>query len=99
MSEVNIGKKIEELQKYHFLSLLSRDDDMYEVVKILSDGVVAINHERYGRQLWSKSKLTKRHKNDACAICGLSVGDTAFRPVTNKGNRYERICTRHFEQG
>jgi hypothetical protein len=64
-------------------------------IEVLADGIIRTNHHEYGSQIWSRSKLTRRHKDDRCAQCGLKVGDVALRPVTNKSNRMKRICLRH----
>ena len=64
-------------------------------IEVLADGIIRTRHPEHGEQIWSRSKLTYRHKNDPCAQCGLPVGDVALRPVTNKANRMKRICLRH----
>jgi len=55
--------------------------------------LLGIEHPHWGRQMWTRCYLRKPH---ACAVCGrhLLVGLTpVYRPITNKGNRMERICT------
>lgn len=49
---------------------------------------------RYGRQVWVVSKLRSR-AGDPCAQCGNPVGAVAYRPLTNKQNRMDRICFDH----
>ena len=66
----------------------------YRIVQVPAAGLALIRHPAYGRQLWSVVKLRK-HRRSACVLCGLPVGDEGYRPVTNAGNRYERICLRH----
>jgi hypothetical protein len=68
---------------------------MYKIIEVVSKGLIRTSHSRYGKQLWALSKLTKKHKGDACAICEESIGNIAYRPITNLGNRYKRICRRH----
>jgi len=67
----------------------------YEITAIMSSKLIGTYHSDFGNQLWSLAKLTKKHKGDPCALCGRSVGDVAFRPITNLGNRSVRICQRH----
>lgn len=64
--------------------------------KKLSDGLWGIEHIRWGRQLWSICKVRKEH---ICVITGTEIkkGDSAYRPITNGGNRYERISKAFFE--
>lgn len=70
---------------------------IYKIIKIPGDGLMLISHPKYGEQIWALARLTTKHKNDPCAMCGQSIGvGKAFRPVTNLANRYERICTRHY---
>jgi hypothetical protein len=66
-------------------------------ISVLGDGIIGTSHPEYGVQIWARSRLTYRHKNDRCAQCGLPVGNIALRPVTNKANRMERICLRHLD--
>lgn len=70
---------------------------MYKIIGFPSPGIMRTTHFRYGEQLWTLVSLTKKHKNDNCAVCELSVGDLAFRPMTNLGNRMVRICRRHLD--
>ena len=64
----------------------------YKLIQILSPELVALSSNKYGTQLWGVANLTKKHKDDNCAICNLKVGSKAYRPTTNKSNRMERIC-------
>lgn len=54
-----------------------------------------LKHARHGRQLWGTCKVRKNH---TCVITGrlIKKGTQAFRPLTNKGNRYERIAAKVF---
>lgn len=65
---------------------------MYKIIQIVNETMLRTTHFRWGEQLWVLAKM-RTHKRDACMICGAPVGDLAFRPITNKGNRMERICT------
>ena len=69
---------------------------LLHTIKYLSDGLFGIEHIRYGRQLWAKAKTRKDHH---CVITGTIIkkGQQAYRPITNAGNRYERICPQVFE--
>ena len=65
-------------------------------LKYLCEGLVGLEHIRWGRQLWSICKLRKDHK---CVMTGAEIkkGEQAYRPITNAGNRYERIAKAFFE--
>ena len=71
---------------------------MYKILQFSSDGLMLTYHPRYGQQLWALARTTKVHMNDECVICELPVQRVSFRPMTNKGNRMERICRRHLTQ-
>jgi hypothetical protein len=63
----------------------------YRFGKRLSDGLVGLSHVRYGEQLWSSCATRKaRECNDCCKP--LPSGAVAFRPLTNAGNRMDRLC-------
>lgn len=64
----------------------------YRFGKRLSDGLVGLSHVLYGEQLWSLGKIRKSLRE--CKDCGepLPIGAVAFRPLTNVGNRMERLC-------
>ena len=64
----------------------------YKLMDILASELVGLYSEKYGKQLWGVVNLTKKHKDDDCAICELKVGSKAYRPTTNKSNRMDRIC-------
>ena len=65
-------------------------------LKYICEGLVGLEHIRWGRQLWSICKLRKDHK---CVMTGKMIkkGEQAYRPITNAGNRYERISPTFFE--
>jgi hypothetical protein len=67
-------------------------DESYRVVEILPElGITT--QSRYGRQCWTKVKLTQRiRKVRLCAMCDGRLGKEAFFPITNGKNRMERIC-------
>ena len=71
---------------------------MYIIQSIVSDELIGTISMQYGRQLWAAAKLTKKHKNDKCAVCNGPVGDIAFRPITNASNRMHRICLKHLDE-
>lgn len=70
----------------------------YKIVAVPEEGLLVTCHPEYGEQLWSLCQIRKRQK-DPCAICGEPVGREAFRPLTNRGNRYHRLCRRHTDAG
>jgi hypothetical protein len=63
----------------------------YTVIDFPDSGLMLTDSPGRGRQIWSLCKLKSR-KDAPCAICGASVGDEAYRPVTNLDNRMDRIC-------
>ena len=65
-------------------------------VKRLGEGLYGLEHIRWGRQLWTICKVRKDHK---CVMTGVEIkkGEQAYRPITNGGNRYERIAQAFFE--
>jgi len=65
-------------------------------IKRLGEGLYGLEHIQWGRQLWSKCKVRKDHK---CVMTSkvIKKGEQAYRPITNGGNRYERIDTTFFE--
>ncbi len=68
---------------------------LYTKIKV-GDGLFRMRHQRWGRQLWACVKVRKEHK---CVVTGVLIpkGSYAYRPVTNAGNRYERISCGFFE--
>ena len=74
---------------------MKRDYLLYSLVEF-GEGLYGISHIRWGRQMWSMSKVRKDH---LCAITGTKIkkGEYAYRPITNAGNRYERITKAFFE--
>ena len=56
----------------------------------------SMENRRFGRQWWAKCQVRKDHK---CVLTRAPIkkGEQAYRPITNKGNRYERICPAFFE--
>ena len=63
---------------------------------MLGEGLYGLEHIRWGRQLWTICKVRKDHK---CVITGVEIKkrEQAYRPITNGGNRYERISEAFFE--
>ena len=62
----------------------------------LGEGLYGLEHIRWGRQLWTICKVRKDH---LCVMTSKQIreGEKAYRPITNGGNRYERIDTTFFE--
>jgi hypothetical protein len=47
----------------------------------------------FGTQGWVRVEVTKRIRlTRRCSSCGKRLGKKAFRPLTNKSNRMDRIC-------
>jgi len=67
----------------------------YSLTK-LGDGLYGIKHIRWGRQVWTECIVRKDH---SCVITNelIKKGERAYRPITNCGNRYERITPAFFE--
>lgn len=65
-------------------------------LKKLGEGLYSLEHIRWGRQLWTICKVRKDHK---CVITGAEIKkrEQAYRPITNAGNRYERIAKAFFK--
>jgi hypothetical protein len=63
----------------------------YILVKVLSDGLVGLSSEEFGRQLWDRCRTRKTHE---CQVCHewSGVGSQMYRPITNGYNRTHRIC-------
>lgn len=60
--------------------------------EVYDAGIVRLSHLRWGNQIWCKGKIRKEHRfNCAVSRIRLKKGDEAFHPITNKGNRGERI--------
>jgi hypothetical protein len=74
---------------------MSKDYLLYSLKK-LGDGLYGLEHIRWRRQLWTICKVRKDHK---CVMTGKSIkkGEDAYRPITNRGNRYERISKAFFK--
>ncbi len=70
---------------------LARPD--YSLLDSPGGGLLLTEHPVHGRQVWTLVKLkTRRGAN--CARCHRPLGPSAYRPVTNRNNRMERICER-----
>ncbi|GAI53761.1 unnamed protein product [marine sediment metagenome] len=67
----------------------------YSLTK-LGEELYGLEHIRWGKQLWAMCKVRKDH---VCVITGKPIkkGEDAYRPITNGGNRYERISPEFFE--
>jgi len=68
---------------------------LYSLIKI-GEGLYGLEHIRWGRQMWTICKVRKDHK---CVMTEepIKKGEQAYRPITNAGNRYERISKAFFE--
>lgn len=60
--------------------------------------IIITTHPEYHRQIWAGARMTIRHKNDTCILCGKVVGKRALRPITNLSNRMYRICLAHLDE-
>lgn len=72
----------------HYYSLYS--------LRQVGEELYSLGHIRWGRQWWTICKVHKDHK---CVITGKPIkkGEQAYRPITNAGNRYQRIAKAFFE--
>lgn len=66
----------------------------YTIKEYPDEGILLIACFPYGQQVWviTERKVRKSHK---CAICKREIikdKDKALRPLTNQGNRADRIC-------
>ncbi len=66
----------------------------YSLVNIMSEKMAVLYSTRYGEQIWSLVNLTKKKIGMDCAICSGTLKKTGYRPITNLGNRMDRICPR-----
>ena len=64
--------------------------ESYSVVRVFNPGLVGLDCGEFGYQMWTRCVS---RKSEVCALCGKqsSSGDAVFRPLTNAGNRWERI--------
>lgn len=67
----------------------------YSIIGAPSEHLLLTVCKTHGEQLWTLVHMTYKHSQDACAICGSTVGSRAFRPIGNRSNRMHRICTAH----
>lgn len=54
-------------------------------------GMLILNSPRYGRQVWA-TRRSRKHKQCLTCRATIAVGAEPYAPITNKGNRKERIC-------
>lgn len=68
----------------------------YDAIRKRADGIYLLTHYRHGLQIWTSCKVRKFH---ICHVTHASIkkGDIAFRPVTNLGNRMNRISVNGME--
>ena len=67
-----------------------------QTVRKLSNGLYGLTHIKWGRQMWTLGKV---RKDSVCVMTGklIKKGEQVYHPITNKGNRYERIAQAFFE--
>ncbi len=70
----------------------------YEVKQILSPELINLYSLEYGNQMWGVCNLTKKKIGKKCASCKSSLVKKAYRPITNKSNRMDRICIQCIEE-
>ena len=77
----------ETMEHKYFLKRLTRLNAM----------LFGLPHALHGHQLWALCKVRKPH---VCVITGQPIkkGEQAYRPITNAGNRYERIAAKVFNR-
>ena len=70
--------------------------DMTQKAIRRAKGLLTMTHPRYGQQLWGLGKYVGRKKSDPknCVVCEkqLTKNEEVWRPITNAGNRMDRIC-------
>jgi hypothetical protein len=64
----------------------------YRNVAVLNEGLVRIEHPRYGTHLWTGGNV--RGASKRCENCrkDLKSGERAFKPLSNGLNRGDRLC-------
>jgi hypothetical protein len=69
----------------------------FSTIERPGDGLALITHFRFGQKLWALCK-TRSRKTNECVLCGNTVGSLSYRPITNGGNRMDRICVKCVEK-
>lgn len=65
--------------------------NQYKFVEKLSEGLISLSNPVYGNQLWTSCTIKK---DKECVISKVPLkGKVAYRPLTNAGNRMDRIST------
>lgn len=67
-------------------------------IEKLGDELIRSKCEKYGTQLWTLGRLTRKKQLKKCYLCGETLGIKAYIPITNLSNRMKRICHRHFDE-
>ena len=62
-----------------------------------ASGVAFLESEKYGRQIWKWTRLTRRNQENPCDWCGRVLGVAGYRP--NLANRMLRVCVECIENG
>ena len=71
---------------------------LFRITEVPS-GEIVLAMGRYGRNVWTLSKITKRLRKDRpCAVCGCPLDPMAYRPITNGNDRMDRICVKCVEE-
>lgn len=71
---------------------------LYKIVRKIDEGLYLLRHPRWGQQIWELSKLTKKKLKQSCSQCRENLTLYSYRPLTNGGNRMERICERCLQE-
>lgn len=62
----------------------------YDWIQTFSDGIEILTGFPHGTQMWAECTI---RKDKQCVLCGCDLKkEKAYRPITNRGNRMERIC-------
>lgn len=62
----------------------------YSVVKKLSEGLVCVESDEHGRQIWHLAPLRKARRCEDCEV-DIPKGSEAWAPITHQLNRMHRI--------
>ena len=72
----------------------------YKIVRYVTKGILRVLSTYEGIQLWvlTNQPVRKDHK---CSLCGKAIlkgKERAYLPITNLGNRMDRICSKCGEE-
>ncbi len=68
----------------------------FNILSIMSEDLVSLDTD-YGTQVWGIANMTKKKIGMPCWECRKPIGKKAYRPITNKSNRMDRICLKCIE--